>query len=192
MVAGVLDPELQIVVIWRDLPKEVNAHINPNHLVEMEGANGATNWTLGCAEYLTMQVGNMPFKIHVHVVKDAPFQLLLGWLFRCIVSSAIEDLPNGETEVSVRDPADPTRRIYLPARPHKGCTTSIKILLVVGSHSDIDGSISSHLPSSCPSALAGHHAQDAQLMPQPPPPPPLLPPDTTTHSLAYKKVANKV
>ena len=67
----------------------------------MEGANGATNWTLGCAEYLTMQVGNVPFKIHVHIVEDAPFQLLLGRPFGHAVSSAIEDLPNGETEVSV-------------------------------------------------------------------------------------------
>jgi hypothetical protein len=101
MVAGVLDPGSQIVVIRRDLAEEVNARINPNHLVEMEGANGATNWTLGCAENLTMQVGNVPFKIHAHVVEDAPFQLLLGRPFGRAVSSAIEDLPNGETEVSV-------------------------------------------------------------------------------------------
>ena len=62
MVAGVLDPGLQIMVIWHDLAEEVNARINPNHLVEMEGANGATNWTLGCAKYLTMQVGNVSTK----------------------------------------------------------------------------------------------------------------------------------
>ena len=32
-VAGVLDPGSQIVVIWCDLAEEVNARINPNHLV---------------------------------------------------------------------------------------------------------------------------------------------------------------
>ena len=190
MVAGMLDPGSQIVVIWHDLAEEVNACINPNHLIEMEGANGATNWTLGCAEYLTMQVGNVPFKIHVHIVEDVPFQLLLGWPFRRAVSSTIEDLPNGETEVSVRDPANPTCRIYLPACPRKGRTTSIKILSVVGPHSDIDGSISSHFLGSQLPNFATHHAHDAQptsqlslLLP---------PPDTTTHSFAYKKVANKV
>jgi len=178
------------VVIRRDLAEEVNARINPNHLVEMEGANGATNWTLGCAEYLTMQVGNVPFKIHAHVVEDAPFRLLLGWPFGHAVSSAIEDLPSGETEVSVRDPADPTRRIYLPAHPRKGRTVGIKILSVIGSHSNIDGSVSSHPPGPRQHTLATHHAQDNQPTPQPPPP--LPPPDTTTFSLAYKKVANKV
>jgi hypothetical protein len=94
-----------------------------------------------------MQVGNVPFKIYAHVIKDAPFQLLLKWPFRHVVSSTIEDLPSGETKVSVQDPADPTCRIYLPACPRKGCTASIKILLVVSSHSDINSSVSSHFLS---------------------------------------------
>ena len=75
---GVLDPGSQIVVIQHDLAQELGARINTGRLLEMEGANGATNWTLGCAEYLTMQVGDVPFKIHAHVIKDAPFCLLLG------------------------------------------------------------------------------------------------------------------
>jgi hypothetical protein len=48
-----------------------------------------------------MQVSNVPFKIHTHDVEDTPFQLLLGQPFRHAISSAIEDLPSGETEVSV-------------------------------------------------------------------------------------------
>ncbi len=40
---GMLDPRSQIVVIQHNLAEEVNTHINPNHLVKMEGANGATN-----------------------------------------------------------------------------------------------------------------------------------------------------
>jgi len=43
----------------------------------------------------------MPFKIHVYIIEDAPFQLLLRQPFRHTVSSAIEDLPSGETEVLV-------------------------------------------------------------------------------------------
>ena len=44
----------------------------------MEGANGVTNWTLGCAEYLAMHAGNVSFMVHTHVVARAPFRLLLG------------------------------------------------------------------------------------------------------------------
>jgi hypothetical protein len=61
---------------------------------------------------------------------------------------------------------------------------------VVGPHSDIDGSISSHFLSSQLPNFAVHHVHNAQPTSQLPPL--LLPPDTTTHSCAYKKVANKV
>jgi hypothetical protein len=43
MVLGMLDPRSQIMVIQYNLAKEVDACINPNHLVKMEEANGATN-----------------------------------------------------------------------------------------------------------------------------------------------------
>jgi len=96
----ILDPGSQIVVIRRDLAKEVGTCINMQHHIKMEAANGGTNWTVGCAEYLTMQVGGVPFKIHAHVVEDAPFKLLLGRPFGHAVSSIIENLPNGDVEVS--------------------------------------------------------------------------------------------
>ena len=79
--AGVIDPGSQIVAIRKDLADEVAACINPGVRLEMEGANGATNWTLGCAEHLTMQVGDVSFTLHAHVVKHAPFHLLLGQPF---------------------------------------------------------------------------------------------------------------
>ena len=75
----------------------------------MEGANGATNWTLGCAEYLTMQIGDIPFKLHAHVVENAPFRLLLGQPFQNVLLTQIEDLPSGEVEVTVLNPSDPSR-----------------------------------------------------------------------------------
>lgn len=81
-VAGVIDPGSQIVAIRKDLAEEVAAHINPGVRLEMEGANGATNWTLGCAEHLAMQVGDVPFTLHAHVVEHAPFRLLLGRPFQ--------------------------------------------------------------------------------------------------------------
>jgi hypothetical protein len=191
-VPGVLDPGSQIVVIRRDLANKVNVRINTNHLVQMEGANGATNWTVGCAEYLTMQVSGVPFKIHAHVVDDAPFKLLLGRPFGQAVSSTIDDLPSGETEVYVWDPANLSRRIYIPTRPRKGRVTSVKILAVVNSHTDSDGSVDSHLLEEDDSCLPNHSRCMRDIASAPHPFPPLLPSDTNAFSFAYKKVANKV
>jgi hypothetical protein len=75
---AVLDPGSQIIVIRKDLAQEVNMCVNPSQWLKMEGANGTTNWTVGCTEYLDLQVGNVPLKVHVHIVEKAPFCLLLG------------------------------------------------------------------------------------------------------------------
>jgi hypothetical protein len=66
--AGVIDLGSQIIVIREDLAQEVGATINTSHVLQMEGANGATNWTLGCAEFLPMCTGDVAFKVHVHSV----------------------------------------------------------------------------------------------------------------------------
>jgi hypothetical protein len=117
--AGVIDPGSQIVVIREDLAREVGATINANRLLQMEGANGATNWTLGCAEYLPMRAGDISFEVHAHVVEHAPFRLLLGRPFQHALLCRLEDLPCGDVLVSIRDPADPSRRVSIPSRPRK-------------------------------------------------------------------------
>jgi hypothetical protein len=71
--AGVIDPGSQIIIMWADLVQEVGANINADWLLQMEGANGATNWTLGCVKYLPMYTGNISFLVHAHVMEHAPF-----------------------------------------------------------------------------------------------------------------------
>jgi hypothetical protein len=74
---GVIDPGSQIIVMWEDLARQVGTTINTNHSLQMEGANGVTNWTLGCTKHLPMCIGNISFMVHAHVVKCALFRLLL-------------------------------------------------------------------------------------------------------------------
>jgi hypothetical protein len=137
-----------------------------------------------------MQVGGVPCKVHAHVVKNAPFKLLLSRPFGCTVSSLIEDLPNGDVEVSVHDPTNPTCRVYIPTCPHKGHIASVKVLSIV---SKTDGSVDSlssapNEPHSPVNIIQRMH----DALPVPRLLPLLPPPDTATFTLAYKKVANKV
>jgi len=80
----------------------------------MEGANGTTNWTVGCVESLTMQVGNVSVNVHAHVIKNTNFSLLLGHPFQQTLLCCFEDLPSGKVEVSIQDPADIAHRVYMP------------------------------------------------------------------------------
>ncbi len=76
--AGVLDRVSQIVLIGEDLANEVSTRINARRTLRMEGANGSTPRTLGCMEDLEMRIGDVSFTTHAHVVRTAPFRLLLG------------------------------------------------------------------------------------------------------------------
>jgi len=137
----------------------------------MEGANGATNWTVGCAENLTLQVGDVLLKIHAHIVEHASFEILLGWPFRQTALCRIEDLPSGEVEVSVHDPTNIVRRVYVPARLHIGRTMAVKMLSVVNLTS----------PPLCPEQVITPHK-----FPSPPPA------DPAVLILKYKQVDKKV
>ncbi|KAH9994567.1 hypothetical protein BJV74DRAFT_770181, partial [Russula compacta] len=116
MVAGIVDSGSQIIAIRKDLALKVGTHISPNIRLEMEGANSATNWTLGCTEHLTIQVGGVPFKVHAHVVEQASFCLLLGRLFQKLLQSSLKDRPNGNVDVIIWDPCVHSRHIAIPSR----------------------------------------------------------------------------
>ena len=111
-----IDPGSQIVVIRKDLAEEVGAHINLDICLETEGANGATNSTLGCAEHLAMQVGNVPFMLHAHVIEHTPFHLLLGRPFQHLLLCSLEDKPDGHVDITVRDPHNRDRKVSIPSR----------------------------------------------------------------------------
>ena len=170
-VAAILDTGSQITVIRQDIVQALGVRVNYHRLIEMEGANGATNWTVGCAENLTIQVGDVSLKIHAHVVECASFALLLGRPFQQTALCRFEDLPSGDVEVSVRDPANTARRVYLVTRPRTGRATSVNMI--------------STRP--VPSAL-----YTAELPAMPNPFLPLPPIDPTTLVLKYKKVDKKV
>jgi len=139
----------------------------------MEGANGATNWTIGCAENLILQVGDMLIKTHAHVVEHASFDILLGRPFQQAAGFRFEDLPSGKVEVSVRDPADPARRIYLATCPHAGRASAVKMV-------SVQNTTVSHMPLSAAPTTAPHAL------------PPLPPADPSILVLKYKRVDQKV
>ena len=81
-VSAILDTSSQIVVIRHDIIQALSITINYQRLIEMEGANSATNWTIGCTEDLPLQVGDVMFKVHTHVIEHTSFGLLLGRPFQ--------------------------------------------------------------------------------------------------------------
>ena len=138
----------------------------------MEGANSATNWTVGCAESLILQVSDVSFKVYAHVVKYALFSLLLGHPFQQTVFCHFEDLPSSEVEVSVHDPANVAHRVYLSTCP---CSGRAPVVKMISAQNHITSFV---LALELPNV---HHTF-----------PPLLPINPTIFVLKYKKVDKKV
>ena len=131
LVPAILNTGSQITVIQHDIAQSLGVPINYQQLIEMEGANGTTNWMVGCIENLTIQVGDASFKVNAHVVEHALFNLLLGCPFQQTALCWFEDLPSGKVEVSVQDPANPSQRIYLATCPRTGCAPAVTMLSVL-------------------------------------------------------------
>jgi len=121
----------QIVVIRKDIIQSLSIHINTQQLIKIEGANSTTNWMVGCAENLSLQVGDVPFKIHAHVVKNAFFGILFGHPFQQALLCQFEDLPGGKVELSVHDPSNISCQVYIPTCPRIGRAPAVKIISIV-------------------------------------------------------------
>lgn len=94
--------------------------INTQRTLRMEGANSSTSCTLGCAEDLSMRiVGDVSFTLHAHVVRTAPFRLLLGHPFHHLLLCRLEDQLD-RVDVSIRDPSNPARAVAMPSRARQG------------------------------------------------------------------------
>lgn len=123
--ADIIDPGSQIVAIQKDLAEEVAARIDPSIHLEMEGANGATNQILGYAEHLAMQVGDIPFILHAHVVEQASSRLLLGQPFQHLLLCNLEEKPDGHTDITVHDPRDRNCEVSIPSCERRTHTRSL-------------------------------------------------------------------
>jgi hypothetical protein len=167
--AGILDQGSQIIVIRWDLAREAEVQFNPNFQLEMEGANGLSSKTMGCAKNLTMEIGDVSFEVHAHIVERAPFRLLLGRPFHNHLLCRLEDHSDGRVDVSVRDPANPTRSVTIPSRARKAQVGFVKALAF-------------SLPPPAFTGLKPHHTLSYQFQD----------PSTPEQVLAYKKVARKV
>jgi len=128
---AILDTSLQIVIIQHNIVQSLGFPINSQCLIEMEGANSATNWMVGCAKNLLLQVGDVTIKVHAHVIEHTSFGLLLGHPFQKSALLRFEDLPSGEIKVSVCDPTNLEHRVYIPTCPHTGRAPAVSVISVL-------------------------------------------------------------
>lgn len=113
---------------------------------------------------------------YMYIIKNTPFQLLLGHPFHSLLLSCLEDNTDGSVSLLICDPANQSCTIQVPT---KACHTTIGFI------STLAFQTYPPLPQittlECYGAQVNHHTTTLQLDATPP-----------TFMLAYKKAAKKV
>ena len=82
----------------------------------MESANGQSNVTMGTIPSISFSIGEVSLYCLVQVVKEAPFECLLGFPFTSLASTQCQEFPDGSAHLSFTDP-NTGASITVPTHP---------------------------------------------------------------------------
>jgi hypothetical protein len=100
----VLDQGTEVVVMPREVWKELGVPLRSDHSLNMESVNMTCNLTLGVIENVPLDFGAGPMYFQVQVTTRTNFDVLLGHPFFKLTSCRTFDLPNGEQDILLTDP----------------------------------------------------------------------------------------
>ena len=112
----ILDPGSQIVVMRRDVWQRTGAPLRTDLATKMVSANNLVNWTMGMVRDLEFKVADIALHLQVHVVDDAPFEVLLGRPFFVLGTCNTKDFERGDQHLTLTDP-NTGRTITVPTQP---------------------------------------------------------------------------
>jgi hypothetical protein len=72
--------------------------------VTMQSANGGTESTIGLVKNLPFNFEGLTIYLHVHVVRNAPYDILLGRPFDMLTRSKVQNISDDEQYITLHDP----------------------------------------------------------------------------------------
>jgi hypothetical protein len=112
----VLDQGAEVVVMPREVWKELGVPLRSNHSLNMESVNMMCDLTLGMIENVLLNFGAGPMYFQVQVTARTNFDVLLGRPFFKLTSCQTFDLPNGEQDILLTDP-NVRKELCIPTLP---------------------------------------------------------------------------
>ena len=89
----------------------------------MESANKSRDETMGLLQDLKINIGGYDFYLQVQVVRDAPYEMLLGRPFFTLTSASHKHFDCGDSRLTLFDP-NSGDKIMLPTRPRDRSTNN--------------------------------------------------------------------
>ena len=99
-----VDDGSQIVSIRQDIWEKIGLPIRSDMIMVMESANKTKDETMGLLQDLKITIGGYDFYLQVQVVRDAPYEMLLGRPFFTLTQATHRHFDNGESRLTLLDP----------------------------------------------------------------------------------------
>jgi gag-polyprotein putative aspartyl protease len=117
-VEALADNGSQIISIQKDLWEKIGTPIRSDHVMVMESANKSKDETMRLLQDLKIDIGSYDFYLQVQVVKDTPYEMLLGWPFYTLTQAMHRHFLNGNSHLTLIDP-NTQAVITIPTCAHK-------------------------------------------------------------------------
>ena len=118
-VIATVDDGSEIVSIRQDVWERIGLPIRSDKIMIMESANKTRDQTMGLLQDLKINIRGYDFYLQVQVVKDAPYEMLLGMPFYTLTSADHKHFDNGDSRLTLLDP-NTGDTITIPTRPRNG------------------------------------------------------------------------
>ncbi|KIJ10741.1 hypothetical protein PAXINDRAFT_50823, partial [Paxillus involutus ATCC 200175] len=100
----VLDTGSEVITMPKALWETLGLVTRPEYLMHMQSVNESSDSTIGVIENLGLDLGIGELYLQVQVIPKAPFHILLGHPFHCLMSTTTEDFLDGKQLLTLRDP----------------------------------------------------------------------------------------
>ena len=121
----ILDPGCQIVAMSEETCHELGLAYDPTVRLNMQSANGTTDWSLGLARNVPFTIGAITLYMQVHIINSPAYDILLGRPFDILTESIVRNFANEDQTVTITDP-NSGQRFTVPTFP-RGRGFSLKI-----------------------------------------------------------------
>ena len=121
----ILDPGCQIVAMSEDTCHELSLVYDPAIRLNMQSANGNTDWSLGLARNVPFAIGSITLYMQVHIISSPAYDVLLGRPFDILTESIVRNFANEDQTITITDP-NTGQRYTIPTFP-RGKNFTIKV-----------------------------------------------------------------
>ena len=105
IVECLLDGGSQIVAISEECCHRLHIPFDPENGIPIQSANGAVNPTIGVAHNVSVTLpGELTVYLQMYVVRNAPYDILLGRPFETLVKATIENVSDDEQTIKMHCP----------------------------------------------------------------------------------------